>query len=212
METIDNKWLESHKWMLRSSNKGASFGSNFKWKKKGTWTFPEYFDMQTDCGSGLHGNVIGHSGYGFDYPDIELCEWDGRYVKSPDKIKVEKARIVARNEEIPLEAFIQTHLLEHAVHTYLAYNNYRALKKLLRSILRSNYRLSFFTSRCFCIQLNCLLSMNRLFHRLVRHNKVTLMKMFIECGFEFERYEKWTYYRAIFVGETLRELRTKLGI
>ncbi|HUU32880.1 MAG TPA: hypothetical protein VMW48_02390, partial [Vicinamibacterales bacterium] len=101
---IDAAWLDTHEWMLRSSDNGVSYGG-FKWKRRGAWTKCKKWSATPTCGNGLHGNAPEAHGYGLDYGTIDLCETRGpRIVIGGDKIKVREARVVARNADIPVEA------------------------------------------------------------------------------------------------------------
>src|SRR5574343_160048 len=104
---IDAAWLENHKWMLRSSDDGVSYGG-FRWPALGEWaTAPDWND-RAECGGGFHGNAQEAHGYGFDYARIELHETRGpRIVVDGDKIKVRESRIVALGTDIPDEAFVR---------------------------------------------------------------------------------------------------------
>jgi len=98
-------WLDSHEWMLRSSNNGISY-NDFRWKKIGRWNIAPDWNDHPKCGSGLHGNAPEAFGYGFDYVQIELVETRGpRIPIDGNKIKVQCACIRAINDDIPAEAF-----------------------------------------------------------------------------------------------------------
>lgn len=102
---IDAKWLDTHEWMLRSSDNGKSY-EGFQWKCKGTWTRCPDWNSKPKGGNGLHGIAPEANGAGFFYERLELCATRGeRVIIDCDKIKVPEARIVAINDEIPDEAF-----------------------------------------------------------------------------------------------------------
>jgi len=102
---IDAEWLDTHEWMLRSSENGVSYGG-FKWGRKGAWNkCPDWKDAP-ECGGGFHGNAPEAHGYGFDYGRVELHETRGKRVAiGSNKIKVPESRAVAYGAEIPDEAF-----------------------------------------------------------------------------------------------------------
>src|ERR1035437_10125010 len=103
---IDQNWLDTHEWMLRSSNNGISYGG-FKWPGVGKWTECPDWNTKAECGSGFHGNAPEGHGYGLDYSHIELCETKGkRVIVERNKIKVQHARIVAIGAAIPDGAFV----------------------------------------------------------------------------------------------------------
>jgi len=101
---INKAWLDSHEWMLRSSNNGISYGG-YKWKRKGEWNKAPDWNDRAECGGGFHGNAPEAHGYGFDYKCIELHETRGKRIIIDDKIKVPESRIVAVDSEIPVAAF-----------------------------------------------------------------------------------------------------------
>ena len=102
---IDKAWLDSHEWMLRSSDNGVSC-RGYEWKRKGEWNKAPDWNDRAECGGGFHGNAPEAHGYGFDYSRIELHETRGqRVIVGSNKIKVSESRIVAVNGEIPAEAF-----------------------------------------------------------------------------------------------------------
>ena len=104
---IDKNWLDTHDWMLRSSNNGISY-NGYKWKRKFVWNKCADWDNIPHCGNGFHGNSPIAYGYGFDYSRLELHETKGeRITIEGDKIKVQFSRAVAYNSEIPEEAFLR---------------------------------------------------------------------------------------------------------
>jgi hypothetical protein len=103
---VDANWLDTHDWMLRSSNNGVSY-NGFEWVI-GKWITAPDWNSRPECGGGFHGNSPAGHGYGFDYCRIELCETKGQQVViDKDKVKVATAQIVAIAPDIPDEAFIQ---------------------------------------------------------------------------------------------------------
>ena len=102
---ITEKWLSTHKWMLRSSKNGTSY-NGFKWKHLGKWTEAPDWNAIPACGNGLHGETSEFHGFGFQYHRLELCEYEGKAVSiNGDKVKVKKARIIAIGKDIPEIAF-----------------------------------------------------------------------------------------------------------
>ena len=100
----DAEWLDTHKWMIRSSNNGISY-HGFKWNGIGEWTECPDWEPTPQCGHGLHGETPEYNGSGMLYGRAELHEYAGDIVGLDDKCKVTRARIVATNNDIPREAF-----------------------------------------------------------------------------------------------------------
>ena len=99
---ITKKWLETHDWMLRSSDNGVSH-NGFKWPAVGKWVTCPDWDPKPECGHGFHGLTPEHNRAGLFYGRVELCETRGeRVVIDDDKIKVPEARIVAIGKDIPI--------------------------------------------------------------------------------------------------------------
>ena len=114
--TIDTQWLDTHEWMLRSSNDGKSH-DGYTWPLLGQWATASDWNDRAECGGGFHGNAPEAHGAGFFYSRLELVETRGpRIVIDGDKIKVRSARIVAVNEDIPLEAFARCGYTLHVPH------------------------------------------------------------------------------------------------
>ena len=104
-ETIGAAWLDSHDWMLRSSNDGFSH-DEYKWPEIGRWAKAVDWDGLPACGNGFHGMTPHANGFGFSYKRLELCETRGPQIAIDDeKVKVAEARIVAIGRAIPVEAF-----------------------------------------------------------------------------------------------------------
>ena len=102
---ITEQWLDTHSWMLRSSNNGKSYG-DFKWPKIGEWIECPDWNNESKCGHGFHGITPEYNGFGFIYSRLELVEYAGEVVAiDNNKVKVRKARIVAINNNIPEIAF-----------------------------------------------------------------------------------------------------------
>ena len=112
---IDKKWLDTHEWMLRSSNNGISY-DGYKWPSKNRWAKAPDWSELPKCGGGFHGNAPEAHGFGFLYSRIELAETRGPRVPiDGNKIKTLEARLVAFNEEIPHEAFARCGLTAKTV-------------------------------------------------------------------------------------------------
>jgi len=106
MEKIDDQWLKDHRWMLRTSHNGISFGG-FKWNPIDEWTEAPDWKPTPSCGGGLHG-ITPHFNRtdNFVYDRFELCEIEGDIIPiDGDKVKVRRAKIVAINADIPPLAF-----------------------------------------------------------------------------------------------------------
>ena len=102
---ITSKWLKSHKWMLRSSDNGVSY-NDYRWPAIGKWAKAPDWNPEPVCGGGFHGLTPEYNRAGLFYGRVELCEYRGEaVVVEGDKIKVRQARIVAINNDIPVEAF-----------------------------------------------------------------------------------------------------------
>ena len=102
--TIDVKWLDTHKWGIRSSNDGVSYGS-FAWAPLGEWTEPFVWDPFPACGGGLHVETPKYHGFRMLYSRPELIEYKGDCVGLTDKAKGGRARIVAVGTDVPDAAF-----------------------------------------------------------------------------------------------------------
>ena len=102
---ITEDWLKTHKWMLRSSNNGISYGG-FKWPPMGKWNNCPDWNTKPECGGGFHGETPDYNGFGFLYGRIELVEYIGESIPiDENKVKVKQARIVAVGTNIPEAAF-----------------------------------------------------------------------------------------------------------
>jgi hypothetical protein len=102
---IDNEWLKGHRWMLRTDNNGISY-DGFRWEKKGVWTITPDYEPTDECGHGLHGINAEYNSFGLSSGRrVVLCEVDEVTSVEGDKIKTNRAKIVAINEEIPKKAF-----------------------------------------------------------------------------------------------------------
>ena len=103
---INSAWLDTHDWMLRSSNDGVTH-NGFKWKRKWAWNKCPDWNPEPVCGGGFHGLAPGAISAGFFYQRLELHETRGERVIVEEhglKIKVPESRIVAIGN-IPVEAF-----------------------------------------------------------------------------------------------------------
>ncbi len=96
--------FNSGKWMVRTSDNGKSY-NGFQWQPKGEWTVAPDWNTVPRCGNGLHGQNKDYHGY-FQISGVrlELCETSDNLVSiGDDKVKCQKAKIIAIDEEIPLE-------------------------------------------------------------------------------------------------------------
>ncbi len=92
--------LKSGKWMIRFDNDGQSY-NGFQWQPIGQWTTPPDWNPLPQCGNGLHGqNPRGH-GYCQPNSRLVLCRISKCVVIDGDKVKTDKAQILAVNEAIP---------------------------------------------------------------------------------------------------------------
>ena len=104
---ITEKWLETHKWMIRSSDNGISY-CDFKWKGIGKWQDCPDWNTEPECGGGFHGETPEFHGFGIQYNRLELVEYKGNAIPiNGDKVKVREARIVAVGVNIPELALTQ---------------------------------------------------------------------------------------------------------
>ena len=102
---ITPKWLQKHKWMIRSSKNGVSY-NDFKWPECGLWIDCPDWDEEPECGCGFHGETKAHNGSGILYSRLELVEFRGKPIPiDGNKVKVRRARIVAIGNAIPQTAF-----------------------------------------------------------------------------------------------------------
>jgi hypothetical protein len=98
-----NALLESGNWMIRMDDEGLAYGG-FKWKTLGIWTYARDWNSEPVCGGGLHGQNHLASGHCSAGKRLVLCETDGEpVVIDGNKLKVAAARIIAINENIPVE-------------------------------------------------------------------------------------------------------------
>ena len=95
--------LKSGDWMIRFDNDGVAFGG-FRWKGIDEWTEASDWNTTPTCGHGLHGQnpkAAGHCTYG---SRMVLCETKGeQIIIENNNVIVKYAKIIAVNEEIPLE-------------------------------------------------------------------------------------------------------------
>ena len=85
-------------WMVRFSNKGVSY-DGFKWNPIGEWTIaPDWYPAPV-CGGGLHGQGEGGWGYCQSGRRFELCEIENFVIVDGDKVKCQKAKIIAIDKE-----------------------------------------------------------------------------------------------------------------
>jgi len=106
---VTKEWLDSHKWFLRTSDNGVSYG-NYKRKRIGAWNDAgdEWTGIPTcdECG-GFFGIDEDAHDFGLLHcrSTLELCEWRGKRVVIGRKICVSSYRVIAVNADIPAEAF-----------------------------------------------------------------------------------------------------------
>ena len=99
-----DKLLKSGNWMIRFDNKGLSY-NGFKWKGLGQWTIAPDWNDKAECGNGLHGQSPKGHGYCQKGSRLVLCETDTQICIDGNKVKTRRAKILAINENIPIEFF-----------------------------------------------------------------------------------------------------------
>ena len=100
------KLLESGNWMLRFDNEGVSY-AGFRWNGIGEWTEAKDWKEKPECGNGLHGQSPKGAGYCQPGSRMLLCETKGNQVPiGGDKIKVQYAKILVVNDDIPVQFLI----------------------------------------------------------------------------------------------------------
>lgn len=52
---IDAAWLDTHEWMLRSTDNGKAYGG-FKYPRKGVWVTCQDWNPNPVCGGGFDGH------------------------------------------------------------------------------------------------------------------------------------------------------------
>ena len=57
MQKIDAQWLDTHEWMLRSSDNGISF-DGYRWKRKGAWNQAPDWNTRPECKHGFFGLAL----------------------------------------------------------------------------------------------------------------------------------------------------------
>jgi|SRR3990172_1572954 len=87
----------SGKWMVRFSNDGVSH-DGFKWNQIGEWTEAPDWNTKPVCSGGLFGQNLNGSGYCKPGSRFEFCEIDLLVKVDGEKVKTNKARILAVNE------------------------------------------------------------------------------------------------------------------
>lgn len=95
--------LQKGNWMLRRSDNGKSH-NGFQWNKIGKWTEAPDWNLEAECGGGLHGNGVNtRNSYWGPGGDVDFCEInmdagvvciDGKY----GLVKCRCARVLIRNE------------------------------------------------------------------------------------------------------------------
>jgi len=105
---VIDRLLKSGNWMLRFDNNGISY-SGFKWKPKGQWTVAPDFRRKPTCDSGgLFGQSPKAAGFCKSSKRMVLCETSSpQIVVDGNKVKVQRAKIVEINENIP-SVFIES--------------------------------------------------------------------------------------------------------
>jgi hypothetical protein len=97
--------LESGNWMLRFDNEGVSY-AGFRWNGVGRWTEALDWNPKARCGNGLHGQSPKGAGFCQTGERMVLCETKGKQVVvDGNKVKVRYAKIIAVNDDIPVEFF-----------------------------------------------------------------------------------------------------------
>ena len=104
MDDKYTKLFDSGKWMIRTSDNGKSY-QGFPWQPIGEWTIAPDWNDQPECGGGLHGQ--NNTAFGFCYiagQRLELCETkDTPIAIDGNKVKCHEAKIIAVDEDIPIE-------------------------------------------------------------------------------------------------------------
>lgn len=95
--------IKSGNWLIRFDNEGICHGG-FKWLPMNQWTIAPDWNDRPECGGGLHGQSPAGAGYCQSGTRMILAETQGkRVVIDKNKVKVQKAKIIAINEDIPVE-------------------------------------------------------------------------------------------------------------
>ena len=108
--------MDSGQWMIRFSNDGVAHGG-FRWAPVGEWTVAPDWRATPECGCGLRGQSPLAAGHCQPGTRMELCETSVQVSIGGDKVKCQKAKIIAVNSDIPL-IFITT-LLANGGSLYL---------------------------------------------------------------------------------------------
>jgi hypothetical protein len=87
-------------YMIRRGNDDRASYAGFRWNPMGEWTEASDWNPWPVCGGGLHGQAPEAGGHDHqDGQNVWLCETEGRrIVVGADKIKVQRARIIAIND------------------------------------------------------------------------------------------------------------------
>ena len=89
-------------WMVRFSRNGITY-NDFRWAEVGEWTEAPDWNNKPVCGGGLHGQGVYNGKDGFGYSQsgtrFEFCEIKNAVVVEDNKIKAQKAKILAVNKE-----------------------------------------------------------------------------------------------------------------
>jgi len=98
--------LKSGNWILRFDDNGESY-NGFRWNEIGEWTEALDWESKAECGNGLHGQSPKGAGFCKPGSRMVLCETKGRQVViKGDKVKVRYAKIIAVNDDIPVDFLI----------------------------------------------------------------------------------------------------------
>jgi len=99
--------LKSGNWMIRFDNEGLSY-DGFRWNPLGEWTEAPDWNTVAECQGGLFGQSPMAAGHSKPGSRMVLAETQGWQIAvKGNKIKVQFARILAVNEDIPLEFLIK---------------------------------------------------------------------------------------------------------
>ncbi len=97
------KLFDSGNWMIRTSDNGKSY-QGFQWQPVGKWTEAPDWNPEPECGHGLHGQTRQFHGYfQISGERLELCPTSELIGIGDDKAKSQRAKIIAVNNDIPIE-------------------------------------------------------------------------------------------------------------
>ena len=80
---ITTRWLDTHTWMIRSSNNGVSY-KGYRWPAIGKWIDCKDWTTEPKCGGGLHGETKNYHGFGMMWGRIDLVEYEGEAIPLDD--------------------------------------------------------------------------------------------------------------------------------